>query len=252
MARRSALLFLLASLVPSVCLGAGLAVRGSAPEPATEVNEKTCLVSRDKTVPSQEPKLEFCTEYTASACCSPREDAAIKEDVQQTWQSILGHCPGCLENMVRMRGRSCHISFPPSLSSRCLLWPPACICSASVAGSRLAKQHPVNVTDSVNVYLWHGLGVDSRMRRGIWLLRLSPVLSLAVLTTAPTVIAAVALQHQMCARRVEEDVGTEAGRLGRGHREPVSDVPAVLPLLVPELYQYVAALAVPQQREPVL
>ena len=87
----------------------------AAPQPELGKGTKTCLMSDDKLMPTQEPLLKTCTEYKASSCCSVQEDTKVMEDIDQVWKSVLGACPGCLENMRRML---CGIRCAPDITKK--------------------------------------------------------------------------------------------------------------------------------------
>ena len=66
-----------------------------------EITVNQCPMSQQKTKPSPEAKLQYCTEYTSSACCTPREDLEVEQEINNYWRSFTGHCPGCLANAKR-------------------------------------------------------------------------------------------------------------------------------------------------------
>ena len=66
-----------------------------------EITVNQCPMSQQKTKPSPEAKLQYCTEYTSSACCTPREDLEVEQEINNYWRSLTGHCPGCLANAKR-------------------------------------------------------------------------------------------------------------------------------------------------------
>ena len=66
---------------------------------AITVNQ--CPMSETKTKPTPEAKLQYCTDYTSNACCTPQEDLEVEKEINNYWRSLTGHCPGCLANAKR-------------------------------------------------------------------------------------------------------------------------------------------------------
>lgn len=64
------------------------------------VSANKCPMSQKKTKPSKE-KLEYCSQYSESSCCTAAEDLAVQKEINLYWRSLTGHCPGCLANAKR-------------------------------------------------------------------------------------------------------------------------------------------------------
>ena len=66
-----------------------------------DITVNQCPMSRTKTKPSPEAKLQYCTEYTSNSCCTPQEDMEVEKEMNNSWRSLTGHCTGCLANTKR-------------------------------------------------------------------------------------------------------------------------------------------------------
>ena len=51
---------------------------------AITVNQ--CPMSETKTKPTPEAKLQYCTDYTSNACCTPQEDLEVEKEINNYWR----------------------------------------------------------------------------------------------------------------------------------------------------------------------